>query len=157
MSHQRHPQHGSGYASRCAEQLVWRVSSGWDARRVQGARRSLQSALDVSGMPPASAKLLQRQQQPCRRSPPPPPATATRRPGLSARQPLFGGPGPAHNDQLQINIESGTLDIDDEIEQLRSSVGRLKQARLLERWVVGLASDAVAAGDITSVEATCRT
>ena len=28
---------------------------------------------------------------------------------------------------MQINIESGTLDLDDEIDQLRSSVGRLKQ------------------------------
>ena len=50
-----------------------------------------------------------------------------RRPGLSARQPLFGGPGPSADDQLQISIESGTLDIDSEIDQLRSSVGRLKQ------------------------------
>ena len=50
-----------------------------------------------------------------------------RRPGLSARQPLFGGPGPSADDQLQISIESGTLDIDTEIDQLRSSVGRLKQ------------------------------
>jgi hypothetical protein len=49
------------------------------------------------------------------------------RPGLSARQPLFGGPGPSADDQLQISIESGTLDIDSEIDQLRSSVGRLKQ------------------------------
>ncbi len=49
------------------------------------------------------------------------------RPGLSARQPLFGGAGAAQSDQLQINIESGTLDLDDEIDQLRGSVGRLKQ------------------------------
>jgi hypothetical protein len=55
------------------------------------------------------------------------------RPGLSARQPLFGGPG-AQSDQLQINIESGTVDLDDEIDQLRHSVGRLKQVgRLLNR------------------------
>ncbi|KAI3429452.1 hypothetical protein D9Q98_005545 [Chlorella vulgaris] len=52
----------------------------------------------------------------------------TSRPGLNARQPLFGGAGSAqHNDQLQINIESGALDIDDEIDQLSSSLGRLKQ------------------------------
>lgn len=54
------------------------------------------------------------------------PAWLGRRPGLSARQPLFGGPG-APSDQLQINIESGTVDLDDEIDQLRHSVGRLKQ------------------------------
>eukprot|EP00887_Chlorella_sp_A99_P003053 scaffold9.g3053.t1 len=46
-------------------------------------------------------------------------------PGLQARQPLFGGPGPS-NDQVQVNIEA-PLDLDDEIEQLRSGVGRLKQ------------------------------
>lgn len=32
------------------------------------------------------------------------------------------------SDQLQINIEA-PLDLDDEIEQLRSGVGRLKQVR----------------------------
>lgn len=48
------------------------------------------------------------------------------RPGLSARQPLFAKP--EHSDQLAINIESGTAyDLDDEIEELSSSVGRLKQ------------------------------
>lgn len=71
------------------------------------------------------------------------------RPGLSARQPLFGGPGPSHDDQLQINIESGTLDLDDEIEQLRGSVGRLKQVGLgacccgRQRWDVPEAAMAV--------------
>ena len=55
------------------------------------------------------------------------PRLVERRPGLSARQPLFGGAGPSADDQLQISIESGTLDIDNEIDQLRSSVGRLKQ------------------------------
>ena len=73
----------------------------------------------------------------CRPLPPatahPPPlsrsAALPTRPGLSARQPLFGGAGGgAPADQLQINIEAGgALDLDDEIDQLRSSVGRLKQ------------------------------
>ena len=49
------------------------------------------------------------------------------RPGLSARQPLFGG-NAAPNDQLAINMESGNAyDLDDEIVDLRKSVGRLKQ------------------------------
>lgn len=53
-------------------------------------------------------------------------APPLRRPGLSARQPLFGNP--SHADQLAINIESGTAyDLDDEIAELASSVGRLKQ------------------------------
>ena len=52
-----------------------------------------------------------------------------RRPGLQARQSLFGGPG-ASGDQLQINIEAGALDLDDEIEQLSRGLGRLKQVGL---------------------------
>ncbi|KAL6774348.1 SFT1 [Auxenochlorella protothecoides x Auxenochlorella symbiontica] len=44
------------------------------------------------------------------------------RPGLTARQPLFGAP----SDQVQVSVEP-SLDWDDEIEQLRAGVGRLKQ------------------------------
>jgi len=47
------------------------------------------------------------------------------RPGLSARQPLFGSNPP---DQLEINIEAGNAyELDDDIDSLRESVGRLKQ------------------------------
>ncbi|KAL4447674.1 hypothetical protein ABPG75_004893 [Micractinium tetrahymenae] len=42
------------------------------------------------------------------------------------RQPLFGNTA-APSDQLQISIEAGQYDLDSEIDQLRSSVGRLKQ------------------------------
>ena len=50
------------------------------------------------------------------------------RPGLSARQPLFGASNPPPNDQLAINMESGNAyDLDDDITDLRNSVGRLKQ------------------------------
>lgn len=43
-----------------------------------------------------------------------------------SRQPLFGNAA-APSDQLQISIEAGQYDLDSEIDQLRSSVGRLKQ------------------------------
>jgi hypothetical protein len=50
------------------------------------------------------------------------------RPGLSARQPLFGASNAPPNDQLAINMESGNAyDLDDDIMDLRDSVGRLKQ------------------------------
>lgn len=46
------------------------------------------------------------------------------RSGLNARQSLFAN----NSDQVQVAIEAGTgYDLDDEIEELRSSVGRLKQ------------------------------
>lgn len=45
-----------------------------------------------------------------------------RRDGLTSRQPLFGH-GPDH---VQVSIEPA-LDFDEEIEQLREGVGRLKQ------------------------------
>lgn len=43
-----------------------------------------------------------------------------------SRQPLFNNAA-APSDQLQISIEAGQYDLDSEIDQLRSSVGRLKQ------------------------------
>lgn len=53
------------------------------------------------------------------------PSGPSSRPGLSSRQPLFGR---AHTDQVQINMEAGpAFDLDSEIDQLRSSVGRLKE------------------------------
>lgn len=66
-------------------------------------------------------------------APTPPPAC---RPGLSARQPLFGRPPPGGeqaaggDDHVQINLEAGpSFDIDSEIDQLRHSVGKLKEVR----------------------------
>eukprot|EP00890_Picochlorum_soloecismus_P005608 jgi/Picsp_1/6048/NSC_03402-R1_cell division cycle 5-like protein len=47
------------------------------------------------------------------------------RPGLSSRQPLFGSSSQTH-DQLEINMEAGTYDIDEDIADLHSSVKRLK-------------------------------
>lgn len=48
------------------------------------------------------------------------------RPGLSARQPLF--PSQPPSDQVAVNIEEGNAyDLDEDIEGLRESVGRLKQ------------------------------
>jgi hypothetical protein len=94
--------HGAGYTSRCACQHV--ASSPRPGCSAPGPRA------------------------PCGRRQP----TRTRRPGLSARAPLFGGSGGGaqqhSDDHVQINLEAGTLDLDDEIEQLRGSVGRLKQA-----------------------------
>lgn len=56
------------------------------------------------------------------------------RSGLSARQPLFGTPASSHggqSDQMAINIESGTAyDLDEDIQDLRKSVGRLKQVSM---------------------------
>lgn len=45
-----------------------------------------------------------------------------------SRQPLFNNAA-APSDQLQISIEAGQYDLDSEIDQLRSSVGRLKQVK----------------------------
>lgn len=53
-----------------------------------------------------------------------PPHAVHRRPGLTSRQPLFG----SHPDQVQVSVEPA-LDWDDEIEQLRAGVGRLKEVR----------------------------
>jgi 3-methyladenine DNA glycosylase/8-oxoguanine DNA glycosylase len=56
----------------------------------------------------------------------PVPTTHTHRPGLNARQSLFATSD--QSDQMQVAIEAGTnFELDNEIEQLRSSVGRLKQ------------------------------
>ena len=52
-----------------------------------------------------------------------------RRDGLTSRQPLFGH-GPDH---VQVSIEPA-LDFDEEIEQLREGVGRLKQVGWRRAW-----------------------
>ena len=89
---------------------------GWALGMLVGASEGSRAHTVAAASPPASGlNILALLPPPCCR------------PGLSARQPLFGASAPSHSDQLQINIESGTLDLDDEIDQLRSSVGRLKQ------------------------------